>query len=92
MASYMRPNRRRAARNYLLKQQGGEPFCVHCGITLTLKSMTIDHIVPKSSGGSNSRRNMQASCAPCNKARGNDEDWRIEADIADRQERSANST
>jgi 5-methylcytosine-specific restriction endonuclease McrA len=40
--------------------------CVCCGKT---EDLTVDHIVPLAAGGSNSRRNLQCLCRPCNYAK-----------------------
>lgn len=41
--------------------------CVYCGIEAT----TLDHIVPKSKGGSNRNYNLVPCCRPCNQGKGN---------------------
>lgn len=40
--------------------------CVYCGDRAT----TRDHIIPKSSGGTDSKRNGAPACHPCNNAKG----------------------
>ena len=40
--------------------------CVYCSCELTLENMTVDHIKPKSEGGSNMLYNMAACCYKCN--------------------------
>ena len=40
--------------------------CQYCGSTFNHKSLTIDHVVPKSKGGSFSWDNLVAACKPCN--------------------------
>ncbi|HCB33811.1 MAG TPA: HNH endonuclease [Acidimicrobiaceae bacterium] len=34
------------------------------------KATQVDHIKPRSKGGSTRRSNLQAACAPCNRAKG----------------------
>lgn len=41
--------------------------CVHCGTSLTFETMQQDRIIP---GGPYRRDNVQPSCEPCNKRRG----------------------
>jgi 5-methylcytosine-specific restriction endonuclease McrA len=41
--------------------------CQYCGST---RSLTIDHIVPKSKGGADSWQNMVVACGPCNTKKG----------------------
>lgn len=40
--------------------------CFYCGNLLSEEKMHVDHMVPKSKGGSNRRKNLIASCGPCN--------------------------
>ena len=42
--------------------------CQYCGAR---SNLTVDHIVPRSKGGSSSWENIVASCAPCNRRKGN---------------------
>jgi hypothetical protein len=48
--------------------------CVTCG---TNQDLTIDHIFPKSRGGSDKTHNLQTLCAKCNREKGDSlpEDW-----------------
>lgn len=41
--------------------------CQYCGSVTTL---TIDHVVPRSKGGASGWENLVASCAPCNRRKG----------------------
>jgi 5-methylcytosine-specific restriction endonuclease McrA len=47
--------------------QGGR--CAGCGILLTVKTRTVDHITPLSRGGSNDKRNLQIMCRSCNSSK-----------------------
>lgn len=40
--------------------------CVYCG---SKKSLTIDHIIPKSRGGQNTWTNLVTCCSPCNRTK-----------------------
>lgn len=52
----LRPNR-----NRIYKRDGYE--CVYCGSS---KNLTLDHVIPKSRGGSNEWNNLVTSCFKCN--------------------------
>lgn len=41
--------------------------CQYCG---SKKSLTIDHVIPKSKGGQDTWENMVVACAPCNTKKG----------------------
>lgn len=43
--------------------------CVKCGRSFRKGDMDIDHIIPKSMGGSNSRENLQCICKHCNRSK-----------------------
>jgi len=51
----------RANRNRIYKRDGYE--CVYCGSS---RNLTLDHVIPKSRGGSNSWTNLVTSCQKCN--------------------------
>jgi len=40
--------------------------CMYCGDQFRRDDLTIDHIIPKSRGGTNSWKNVVACCKPCN--------------------------
>ncbi len=40
--------------------------CRYCGRRLKLRRLTLDHVVPRSRGGSNALENLVLSCLPCN--------------------------
>lgn len=56
-------------RRKLLEKSGG--VCTYCGVKLSWKSCTLDHVIPKSKGGSTLPVNLVASCVGCNNKKGN---------------------
>jgi 5-methylcytosine-specific restriction endonuclease McrA len=42
--------------------------CQYCGAR---SNLTVDHVVPRSKGGASTWENIVASCAPCNRRKGN---------------------
>ncbi len=52
-------------RNRIFKRDNHQ--CVYCG---SKRSLTIDHVVPKSKGGNNSWTNLVTCCSPCNRKKG----------------------
>jgi len=46
-----------------------ETQCVYCGEPLTLETLTMDHVIPLSRGGTNFERNKAPACWPCNFAK-----------------------
>lgn len=46
--------------------------CQYCGEVHSHRSLTIDHVHPKSRGGKNEWSNLVAACKPCNQAKKND--------------------
>jgi 5-methylcytosine-specific restriction endonuclease McrA len=45
--------------------------CQYCGIVKDAGDLTIDHIIPRSRGGTNDALNLCAACIPCNNRKGN---------------------
>lgn len=45
--------------------------CAYCGNEITVNNMTVDHIYPKSLGGSLSMFNCNPSCTRCNTLKAN---------------------
>lgn len=56
-------------RKKILKQSYGK--CACCGKKLTPETMTVEHIIPLSRGGTNNPQNLTALCKDCNKMKGN---------------------
>lgn len=52
----------------------GRYKCSHCGRKFRKKYIDIDHIVPRSKGGTNDLTNLQALCQYCNRSKGNSTD------------------
>ena len=53
-------------RNRIYKRDGYE--CVYCG---SKKHLTLDHVLPKSRGGSNEWTNLVTCCSKCNRQKDN---------------------
>jgi 5-methylcytosine-specific restriction endonuclease McrA len=58
-------HRRRITRRAVFARD--EWTCQYCG---SRANLTVDHVVPKSKGGSSTWENIVASCAPCNRRKG----------------------
>ena len=48
----------------LFLRSGGH--CWYCGVRMTLKTLSPDHVVPVKHGGQAVLENLVASCSPCN--------------------------
>ena len=44
--------------------------CYLCGLILTDKQVTLDHVVPLARGGSHTAENLRVACGPCNSRKG----------------------
>lgn len=47
-----------------LKRSGDK--CFYCSVSLNMETVTIDHVIPTSIGGSDSTDNIVAACIACN--------------------------
>ena len=63
--------RREEAKRRMRSQAVGTP-CPDCGETMTGESVSIDHIIPRSSDfpGKHGLFNVRIVCLPCNRAKG----------------------
>jgi 5-methylcytosine-specific restriction endonuclease McrA len=55
-------------KNILLRDRN---TCQYCGVVLASGELTLDHVVPRSRGGSSTWENLVACCHPCNRRKGN---------------------
>ena len=58
-------HRRKITRRAVFARDGWT--CQYCGAR---SSLTVDHVIPRSKGGDSSWENIVASCAPCNRRKG----------------------
>lgn len=58
----------KADREAALRKQDG--LCKYCLCRLSYRTVTRDHVKPRSAGGGDNRNNVVAACAPCNRAKG----------------------
>jgi 5-methylcytosine-specific restriction endonuclease McrA len=65
----MNPKQKRNKKQELSNLDG--TCCWWCRKELPLEELTLDHLRPKSRGGSNSLENLRLACLPCNTSRGN---------------------
>ncbi len=65
----MSPKQKRARKAQLISEY--RSCCWWCHKQLSPEELTIDHLKPKSKGGSNSLENLRLACYPCNNSRGN---------------------
>lgn len=55
-------------KNILLRDRN---TCQYCGVVLSSGELTLDHVAPRSRGGSSTWENLVACCHPCNRKKGN---------------------
>ncbi|WP_445638730.1 HNH endonuclease [Nostoc sp. DSM 114161] len=63
------PDQMRYRKKLLIERYGYQ--CFWCNCDLTPQTLTIDHFIPLSKGGSNKLINLRPACRPCNQGRGN---------------------
>jgi len=49
--------------------------CAYCGVNAALVKLTLDHVRPRSYGGSSMRSNLVPACSRCNALKGSEKDW-----------------
>src|SRR5690348_12312856 len=55
-------------KNILLRDRNS---CQYCGVVLSAGELTLDHVIPRSRGGSSTWENLVACCHTCNRRKGN---------------------
>lgn len=50
--------------------ESGKRNCYYCGVKLTPRTISADHIRALSNGGYDKRKNVVAACRTCNKSKG----------------------
>ena len=68
-------NRIRSDRRIELKKRWiaeGRNRCTYCKVRLDVLTMTVDHYVPLSEGGTNKQENLCPACDICNGLKGNE--------------------
>ena len=63
----MKTKQKRDRRVRLLRKNG--PRCYWCHATFLPSQLTLDHLKPRSRGGSNKLENLRLACFPCNNRR-----------------------
>ena len=52
------------------KRSGRLKWCEYCWREITRANRTVDHVVPKSRGGTNDKKNILVACKECNQEKG----------------------
>ena len=60
-----------------------EGKCTGCEVLFPFRNMTIDHIIPRSRGGTDNPDNLQLLCAACNSTKGNRTQGELIASLRD---------
>jgi 5-methylcytosine-specific restriction endonuclease McrA len=61
---------REGKRLAIYNRDGRKCLCCNKALSVTTGEATLDHIIPRSAGGSNHETNLYTACGPCNSARG----------------------
>lgn len=56
-------------KHQLYREQGGR--CAGCAKSFERRNLELDHVVPRSKGGSDHGENLQLLCSDCNRRKGN---------------------
>ena len=64
-----------------IASRDGGARCRYCGVRRRLRSLTIDHITPRSRGGTHELANLALACKACNGAKRNylPTEWQVAA-------------
>lgn len=57
-------------RDIRLRLLAGDPHCRYCRQSVTAATSSLDHIIPRSRGGTNSQDNLVLVCRRCNTLKG----------------------
>lgn len=57
----------KSKRKKVYQRAGGH--CEYCGKPLSMRELTIDHVVPSSKGGGDNIGNLKACCLKCNRTK-----------------------
>lgn len=60
--------RKQALKKLVWTRDGGS--CAYCGESLEFRNATLDHLIPKSQGGSRGPENVVLACLECNREKG----------------------
>ena len=78
LGSHIRQGRRETVYKMLAKRRGGIVPCFVCGLPVSKEDASLEHIKPRSKGGTDQMSNLSISHRTCNKERGNNENYKKE--------------